>query len=178
MAQPGPLEGGPVGHGPARPLEPGETTSIGSDPPGAAGDALPGSATTVGRDAGGSGERSASASSPASSPLLDLTALVGATVHGPADATLGHVSAVLADPHSGRLAYLVLTPLPGLIDGPRAIPWLVVVAHLADGALHLPYTADTLGMAPALVNGRVPDDDGDWVQRLHEFFGCRPYWVA
>ena len=38
--------------------------------------------------------------------------------------------------------------------------------------------ADTLGMAPALVDGRVPDADGDWVQRLHEFFGCRPYWVA
>jgi hypothetical protein len=68
--------------------------------------------------------------------------------------------------------------LPGLIDGPRAIPWSVIAAHLADGELHLPYTADTLGMAPAPDNGRVPDDDGDWVQRLHEFFGCRPYWVA
>lgn len=174
MAQSGPLGGGPAGHGPAQPLEPGETTSIGSDPPGAGADALPGSATTVGRAAGGSGERAASASS----RLFDLTALVGATVHGPADATLGHVGAVLADPHSGRLAYLVLTPLPGLIDGPRAIPWSVIAAHLTDGQLHLPYTADTLGMAPALDNGRVPDDDGDWVQRLHDFFGCRPYWVA
>lgn len=174
MAQSGPPGGGSSGHGPTQAPEAGETTSIGSELPDGGGDALPGSATSVGRQAGGRGDRPA----PASSGLLDLTALVGATVLGPADATLGHVGGVLVDPHSGRLAYVVLTPLPGLIDGPRAIPWSVVATYLADGSLHLPYTADTLGMAPALDHGRVPDDDGDWVQQLHEFFGCRPYWVA
>jgi hypothetical protein len=90
--------------------------------------------------------------------VIDETAAraaVGTTVHTADSRTLGRVSHVLLDDHTGRPAWVVLH---GGVLGHRLLIVPLQGAELSRQGLHLPWTRGHLHRAPAaaVVDGRLP----------------------
>lgn len=149
-----------------------DTVSIGTDP------ATAGIASSGGAIGGAPHDAPAGVPTAATAGrLLNVASLAGGSVRGPADSPVGRVRRVLADPQSGQLAYVVIE-LVGVVEAMlRAVPWHAFVCDSSTAVLRLDRTADELRQAPPLEGGEVPADDPEWVDRVHVFFGCRPYWV-
>src|SRR5690606_4960587 len=98
-------------------------------------------------------------------------------VSGPGGTQVGKVCRVLVDLVSGDLAFVVLE-LEGIARGRLcAVPWPAFALDPETHALHLAMTPDDLRQAPTFDADNWPDTgDPAWLEEVHVFFRCRPYW--
>lgn len=110
--------------------------------------------------------------------VVAADAFDGCEIRNPAGETVGRVERIMVDLGCGRIAYVVLDL--GAATGGRlcAVPWPAFEIDAGTPRLHVALSADDFRNAPAFSRAAWPSmTEESWVEAVHRFFGCRPYWV-
>lgn len=169
--------GGPAGKGPPQPARE-QAAAIGNDSGGRGyeGDALPGE-PAAGSPSGWT-DRPGTQGRTTDGTVIASDCLAGTPVHGSDDALLGRVSHVLVDLAEGCIAFIVVELEEAAGGASCAIPWTALDVDPAIPRFSLAQTADDLRQAPTFDPAHWPPmADSAWLDRVHLFFDCLPYWV-
>jgi len=111
--------------------------------------------------------------------VLSASSLMGNRVVNSLGEYLGKIEDLMIDVAEGRIAYAVLSfsGIMGLGNRLFAIPWDALALDTEEKKYILDLDRDMLQKAPAFDQNHWPDiSDQDWVERVHTYYGYRPYW--
>lgn len=112
--------------------------------------------------------------------VLSATTLIDDKVKNPAGEDLGHITEIMLDVDSGRIAYAVLSfgGFMGLGDKLFAIPWEALELDTEDRRFVLNIDQTVLADAQGFDQDRWPNmADPEWSRRIHAHYGYEPYWT-
>lgn len=112
--------------------------------------------------------------------ILPTASLIGCPVTDRLGRWSGRVEELLVDMESGRIAYVVLSSPVGSLNG-RLVPLPLEILTWSREAdrLVLSVPSPWLEEAPGFDETDWPDvTDRSWGRKVHEHFGCQPYWKA
>ena len=120
--------------------------------------------------------------------VLSASTLSGDAVVNQQGEDLGKIEDLVIDFEYGRIAYVVLSSrgFLGIADKLLAIPWDALSMEIPWGTLSpdlkgkkfiLNVNKESLKNAPGFDKNHWPQmADRKWGQRVHSYYGCRPYW--
>jgi hypothetical protein len=92
---------------------------------------------------------------------------------------LGSIHSVMIDKISGKVAYAVMSfgGFLGIGDRYHPLPWHVLTYDTGQGGYVVDLDRSKLEGAPTYGTSETPDwSDRRWGQRVHDYYGARPYW--
>ena len=92
---------------------------------------------------------------------------------------LGSIERVMIDKHSGKVAYAVMSfgGFLGIGDRHHALPWGALKYDIGLEGYVVNLDRQRLENAPTFARDDVIDlEDPALGQRLHDYYGVRPYW--
>jgi len=111
--------------------------------------------------------------------VLSATTLLGDKVTNPQGEDLGEIKELMIDPHSGRVAYAVLSfgGFLGLGDKLFAIPFTSLKLKADKKHFVLDVPQERLKNAPGFDKNDWPNvADRKWGLEIHTYYGVTPYW--
>ena len=111
---------------------------------------------------------------------LSASTLIGDDVINLAGAAVGVLNDIMLDLQTGHVAYAVVScgGFLGMGDRLFAVPWNSLELDANRHALILDVDKERLEQAPGFDKDNWPDmSDRTWGQKVHEFYGIRPYWA-
>lgn len=114
----------------------------------------------------------------ANSPVKS-SAIIGTDVVNPQGENLGDIKEVVIDPHSGRVAYGVVSfgGFLGMGEKLFAIPFSAFAYDLANNEYVLDVSRDRLKSAPGFAADKWPTmSDEKWNREVYKYYGRSPYW--
>jgi sporulation protein YlmC with PRC-barrel domain len=105
-------------------------------------------------------------------PVYKGSDFIGRKVINPQNENLGKIEDLAIDPHSGRIAYAVLSfgGFLGINDKLFAIPWSSL-SHTADGKCVLDVDKERLKNAPGFDKSKWPDmANPEWSRSVQDFY--------
>jgi len=115
------------------------------------------------------------AQEPKAMELCESDRLMGAEVKLPGGDAAGRINDFVIDSSDGRVAFLVLSDVPGRSTTLVAVPFGILTAR-SGNAFGLNTTQEHLAMVPSF------DESGDldnsrWAGDVYRYFGQQPYWT-
>lgn len=111
--------------------------------------------------------------------LLSASTIEGMPVQNQAGEDLGEIHSLMIDLENGRIAYAVLSfgGFLGLGDKLFALPWEALTLSAGGDLFILNVPRERLERAEGFDKDRWPDmADTAWGERLHTYYGYKPYW--
>mgnify|MGYP003411407212 FL=1 len=111
--------------------------------------------------------------------LLAASTIEGTPVQNQAGEDLGEINELMIDLEKGRIAYAVLSfgGFLGLGDKLFALPWEAFTMSAGGDFFILNVARERLEQAEGFDKDRWPDmADTAWGERLHTYYGYKPYW--
>ena len=103
----------------------------------------------------------------------------GKAVYGAEDKKVGSIESVMIEKRSGRVAYAVMSfgGFLGIGDQHHPVPWSSLTYDTNAGGYVIDADRARLQGAPAYKSSEAPNwSDRKWGQRVHQYYGVRPYW--
>ena len=111
--------------------------------------------------------------------LMGADTLIGNDVRNHKEEDLGDIKEIMLDVPNGRIAYAVLSfgGFLGLGDKLFALPWGALTISAGGDFFILNVPRERLEQAEGFDKDRWPDmADSAWAERLHTYYGYKPYW--
>ncbi|WHZ13677.1 MAG: antigen [Nitrospira sp.] len=111
--------------------------------------------------------------------LLSASTIEGTPVQNQAGEDLGEINELMIDLEKGRIAYAVLSfgGFFGLGDKLFALPWEALAISAGGDFFILNVPRERLEQAEGFDKDHWPDmADTSWGERLHTYYGYKPYW--
>ena len=115
-----------------------------------------------------------------SSSLISSDKVEGTAVYDRRGEKLGSIHSVMIDKISGKVAYAVMSfgGFLGMGDSYHPLPWHVLTYDTGQGGYVVDLDRNKLEGAPTFGTDETPNwSDRHWGQRVHDYYGTRPYWV-
>jgi hypothetical protein len=113
------------------------------------------------------------------SSLISSDKVEGTAVYDRRGEKLGSIHSVMIDKISGKVAYAVMSfgGFLGMGDSYHPLPWDVLTYDTDQGGYVVDLDRSRLEGAPTYGTNEMPDwSDRRWGQRVHDYYGTRPYW--
>ena len=113
------------------------------------------------------------------SNLISSDKVEGTAVYDRQGEKLGSIDSVMIDKISGKVAYAVMSfgGFLGIGDRYHPLPWHVLTYDTAMGGYVVDLDRSKLEGAPSYGTSETPNwSDRRWGQKVHEYYGARPYW--
>lgn len=110
---------------------------------------------------------------------LSATTLIGDDVINHEGETVGSLKDIMLDLETGHVAYAVVSSggFLGMGDRLFAVPWNSLEVDGDKHALVFDVDMERLEKAPGFDKDDWPDmGDRTWGEKVHQFYGTRPYW--
>ena len=114
-----------------------------------------------------------------SSSLISSDKVEGTAVYDRRGEKLGSIHSVMIDKISGKVAYAVMSfgGFLGMGDSYHPLPWHVLTYDTGQGGYVVDLDRNKLEGAPTYATSETPNwSDRRWGQRVHDYYGSRPYW--
>lgn len=104
--------------------------------------------------------------------------VAGTEVYNGAGEHLGQIHDVMVDKRSGKVAYAVMSfgGFLGIGEKYHPLPWSTLAYDERQGGYVVNLTNDQLKGGPAYADDIEPEWDRDYENRVHGYYGVRPYW--
>lgn len=113
------------------------------------------------------------------SDLISSEKVEGTAVMNRQGEKIGTIESVMIEKRSGKVAYAVMSfgGFLGIGNRHHPVPWNTLVYDTNLRGYVIDADRARLEGAPAYEGGETPDwSDRRWGQRVHEYYGTRPYW--
>jgi hypothetical protein len=113
------------------------------------------------------------------SSLISSDKVEGTAVYDREGEKLGSIHSVMIDKISGKVGYAVMSfgGFLGMGDRYHPLPWDVLTYDTDQGGYVVNLDRSRLEGAPTYGTNETPDwSDRRWGQRVHDYYGERPYW--
>ncbi|HEX2116046.1 MAG TPA: PRC-barrel domain-containing protein [Alphaproteobacteria bacterium] len=113
------------------------------------------------------------------SDLISSEKVEGTAVMNKQGEKIGSIESVMIEKRSGKVAYAVMSfgGFLGIGDQHHPVPWSSLVYDTKLGGYVIDADRARLEAAPAYKGKDVPNwSDREWGQRVHQYYGVRPYW--
>lgn len=113
------------------------------------------------------------------SDLISSEKVEGTAVMNRQGEKLGSIESVMIEKRSGRVAYAVMSfgGFLGIGDQHHPVPWSSLTYDTNVGGYVIDADRARLQGAPAYKGSETPNwADRTWGQRVHQYYGVRPYW--
>ena len=113
------------------------------------------------------------------SDLISSEKVEGTAVMNRQGEKLGSIESVMIEKRSGRVAYAVMSfgGFLGIGDQHHPVPWSSLTYDTNAGGYVIDADRARLQGAPAYKGSETPNwSDRQWGQRVHQYYGVRPYW--
>jgi sporulation protein YlmC with PRC-barrel domain len=110
---------------------------------------------------------------------LKATSFIGTNVVNTGGESLGDIKEVVIDPHTGRVAYIVVSfgGFLGIGDKLFAIPFSALKYNASKNEYALDVSKERLEAAPGFDSDHWPlMADEKWNREVHSFYKRSPYW--
>lgn len=110
--------------------------------------------------------------------LMGATTLVGNDVYNHKEEDLGDIKEIMLDTRSGRVAYAVLSfgGFLGVNEKLFAVPWEALTLDTINERFILNVEKERLAEAPGFDENDWPDmADLSWSNKVHDYYGTKPY---
>lgn len=111
--------------------------------------------------------------------LIATSKVDGVPVFGSDGRKVGKISELLIDKASGAVAYVLMSfdGFFGMGERYYPIPWAMLSYGAAREGFAAPLTEDQIGAGVHVENKEV-EDEIEWRERVHAYYGVSPYWRA
>jgi len=113
------------------------------------------------------------------SDLISSEKVEGTSVMNRKGEKLGSIESVMIEKRSGKVAYAVMSfgGFLGIGDQHHPVPWSSLVYDTDLSGYVIDADRARLEGAPSYKGAETPDwSDRQWGQRVHQYYGVRPYW--
>jgi sporulation protein YlmC with PRC-barrel domain len=113
------------------------------------------------------------------SDLISSEKVEGTAVMNKNGEKIGSIESVMIEKRSGKVAYAVMSfgGFLGIGDQHHPVPWSSLAYDTNVGGYVIDADRGRLEAAPAYKGSDMPDwSDRQWGQRVHQYYGVRPYW--
>jgi hypothetical protein len=113
------------------------------------------------------------------SDLISSEKVEGTAVMNRQGEKLGSIESVMIEKRSGRVAYAVMSfgGFLGIGDQHHPVPWSSLTYDTNVGGYVIDADRARLQGAPVYTGSETPNwSDRKWGQRVHQYYGARPYW--
>jgi hypothetical protein len=113
------------------------------------------------------------------STLISSDKVEGTAVYNRSGDKLGSVHTLMIDKISGNVTYAVMSfgGFLGIGDRYHPLPWEVLTYDTRQGGYVVDLDRSRLEEAPSYGANEDPNwSDLSWGQRVHDYYGARPYW--
>ena len=113
------------------------------------------------------------------SDLISSEKVEGTAVMNRQGEKLGSIESVMIEKRSGKVAYAVMSfgGFLGIGDQHHPVPWSSLTYDTNVGGYVIDADRARLQGAPAYKGSETPNwGDRTWGQRVHQYYGVRPYW--
>jgi hypothetical protein len=113
------------------------------------------------------------------STLISSDKVEGTAVYDRKGEKLGSIHTLMIDKISGKVAYAVMSfgGFLGIGDRYHPLPWKVLTYDTRQGGYVVDLDPRRLEEAPTYRTSETPNwSDRGWGQRVHDYYGTRPYW--
>lgn len=110
---------------------------------------------------------------------VKASSIIGTDVVNPEGENLGDIKEVVIDPHSGRVAYAVVSFGGFMSVGEKlfAVPFGGLKYNSEENEYVLDATKEKLKKAPGFDKDHWPSmNDEKWNRDVYKFYGTSPYW--
>jgi hypothetical protein len=114
----------------------------------------------------------------ATSNLISSDKVEGTAVYDRRGEKLGSIHSMMIDKVSGKVTYAVMSfgGFLGIGDRYHPLPWQVLTYDTGQGGYVVDLDRRKLEGAPTYGTNEAPDwSDPRWGQRVHDYYGGRPY---
>lgn len=114
-----------------------------------------------------------------SSSPVKASSIIGTNVFNPQGDSLGDIKEVVIDPHSGRVAYVVVSFGGFLSMGEKlfAIPFSAFRYNVSNNEYVLDVPKERLEKAPGFDSAHWPTmSEEKWNRDVYKYYGRSPYW--
>jgi len=111
---------------------------------------------------------------PSSMELFESTRLMGAEIQLSSGRAAGEINDFVIDPSDGRIAFLVLSDVPGRPDTLVAVPFSTL--STGENGFVLDTSKEQLASAPSFEEF-TDLNNIRWAENVYRYFGLEPYWT-
>jgi hypothetical protein len=111
--------------------------------------------------------------------MISSDKVEGTAVYDRSGEKLGSVHTLMIDKTSGHVTYAVMSfgGFLGIGDRYHPLPWEVLTYDTGQGGYVVDLDRQRLEEAPSYGANEDPNwSDRSWGQRVHDYYGARPYW--
>jgi sporulation protein YlmC with PRC-barrel domain len=113
------------------------------------------------------------------SDMISSEKVEGTSVMNKQGEKIGSIESVMIEKRSGKVAYAVMSfgGFLGIGDQHHPVPWQSLVYDTNLGGYVIDADRARLEAAPTYTGKDLPNwSDRQWGQRVHQYYGVRPYW--
>ena len=113
------------------------------------------------------------------SDMISSEKVEGTSVMNKQGEKIGSIESVMIEKRSGKVAYAVMSfgGFLGIGDQHHPVPWQSLVYDTNLGGYVIDADRARLEAAPTYTGKDLPNwSDRQWGQRVHQYYGARPYW--